>query len=75
MGAPTSTTRSGRTGSSICRGEHGGEPAAIAAIIERYRPLAVLMNEFYWRLFHEARTTPFPAEEVQRLVALTLAGR
>jgi len=57
------------------RGGHGGEPAAVAAIIERYRPLAVLMNEFYWRLFHEARTTPFPAEEVQRLVALTLAGR
>ena len=45
-------------------------PAA-AAIIHRYAPIAVVMNEFYWKLFGESRTTEYPAAEIQRVCAST----
>lgn len=45
-------------------------PAA-AAVIQRYAPIAVVMNEFYWRLFGESRKTEYPAGEIQRVCAST----
>jgi hypothetical protein len=41
-------------------------PAALAAIINRYAPVTVVMNDFYWDLFRESRATPYPAEQVER---------
>jgi hypothetical protein len=50
-------------------------PASVAAAIKRYAPVAVVMNEFYWKLHVESRTTPYPAEEIQRVCARTgMAG-
>jgi hypothetical protein len=46
-------------------------PPSAAAIIKRYAPIAVVMNEFYWQLHGEDRTTPYPAEEIQRACAAT----
>jgi hypothetical protein len=49
-------------------------PAA-AAIIGRYAPIAMVINEFYRRLHLEDRTTPYPAEEIRRAcVASGLPG-
>jgi hypothetical protein len=45
-------------------------PAAVAAIITRYVPVTVVMNDFYWDLFGESRATPYPAEEIRRAIAL-----
>jgi hypothetical protein len=36
-----------------------------AAVIRRYAPVAVVINEFYRKLHLEDRTTPYPAAEVQ----------
>lgn len=49
-------------------------PPAIAALIHRHAPVAVLINDFYWRLFGTSRTTPYPATEIERASA-TPAGR
>ncbi|MDP9847600.1 phosphotransferase [Streptosporangium lutulentum] len=43
-----------------------GVPAAAAAIIKRYAPVAVVMGRFYRELQTESRTTPYPVEEVGR---------
>ncbi len=54
-----------------CAEGHGPEdllPAA-AAIIRRYAPIAMVINEFYRRLHLEDRTTPYPAEEIRRACA------
>jgi hypothetical protein len=40
-------------------------PAA-AAIITRYAPIAMVINEFYRRLHLEDRNTPYPVAEVER---------
>ncbi len=40
-------------------------PAA-AAVIRRYAPIAVVVNDFYRRLHLEDRTTPYPIDEVER---------
>jgi hypothetical protein len=40
-------------------------PAA-AAVIRRYAPIAVVVNDFYRRLHLEDRTTPYPVDEVER---------
>ena len=50
-----------------------GVPPAIAEIIKRNAPVAAVMNDFYWGLFGESRTTPYPAEAVNQ--ALTLVSR
>lgn len=42
-----------------------------AAIIRRYAPIAMVMNDFYMNLVSESRTTPFPIEELQRICATT----
>jgi hypothetical protein len=40
-----------------------------AAIVKRYAPIAVVINDFYRQLHLEDRTTPYPAVEVQRACA------
>lgn len=47
-----------------------GVPAALAAVISRYAPVAAVMNDFYWDLFGESRATPYPVEEIRRAIAL-----
>jgi serine/threonine protein kinase len=42
-----------------------------AAIIKRYAPIALVMNDFYTKLVSVSRTTPFPVEEIQRICATT----
>jgi hypothetical protein len=44
-------------------------PAAVAAIIKRYAPVAVVMNEFYRKLHGESRTAQYPADEIDRVCA------
>ncbi|MET7751933.1 serine/threonine protein phosphatase [Micromonospora sp. NPDC005367] len=41
----------------------------VAAIIKRYAPVAVVMNGFYWDLFGESRTTPYPVETIRHAMA------
>lgn len=40
-------------------------PEFVAAIINRHAAVAVVMNEFYWKLHHESRRTPFPREQLR----------
>jgi hypothetical protein len=44
-------------------------PAGIAAVIRRYAPVAVGMNDFYWDVFGVSRATPYPAIEIERAAA------
>ncbi|MGW0807569.1 serine/threonine protein phosphatase [Nonomuraea sp. NPDC002799] len=46
-----------------------GVPEPIATIINRYAPVAVVMNDFYWDLFGESRATPYPGDAVTHAVA------
>ena len=46
-------------------------PPAAASIVERYAPIAVIMNEFYWMLFGESRATAYPAADIRRAWAGT----
>jgi hypothetical protein len=49
----------------IRRCAQGREPEA-PVIVNRYAPLAVIVNDFYWTLHGESRTVPYPAEEIRR---------
>jgi len=59
----------------VRRWAEGEEPAdvlpAAARIITRYAPIAVVVNDFYRRLHTEDRSTPYPADEVERACAAT----
>lgn len=44
-------------------------PAAVAEVIRRYAPAAVVMNDFYWDLFGKSRATPYPAADISRALA------
>jgi hypothetical protein len=44
-------------------------PAAVAEVIRRYAPTAVVMNDFYWDLFGKSRATPYPAVDIKRAMA------
>ena len=44
-------------------------PAAVAEVIKRYAPAAVVMNDFYWDLFGKSRATPYPAVDIKRAMA------
>ncbi|GII46695.1 hypothetical protein Psi02_31190 [Planotetraspora silvatica] len=46
-----------------------GIPEAAAAILTRYSSLAVVMADFYRKLQEESRQTPYPLEEIHRVVA------
>lgn len=59
----------------VRRWAEGEEPADVllpaARIIKRYAPIAVVVNDFYRRLHTEDRSTPYPADEVERACAAT----
>ena len=44
-------------------------PAAVAEVICRYAPAAVVMNDFYWDLFGKSRAAPYPAADISRVMA------
>ncbi|GIG60008.1 hypothetical protein Lfu02_43800 [Longispora fulva] len=46
-----------------------GVPAEVAALVVRYAPVAVVMNDFYWELFGGNPAAPFPAGRVARAMA------
>jgi hypothetical protein len=48
--------------------EVGEVPAAVAEVIRRCAPAAVVMNDFYWDLFGTSRATPYPAADVSRVM-------
>ncbi|MFK3983957.1 serine/threonine protein phosphatase [Micromonospora sp. NPDC050397] len=44
-------------------------PPAVASVIMRYAPVAAVLNDFYWSMHGESRTTPYPADEIERVGA------
>ena len=46
-----------------------GAPGAVAEVLTRYAPAAVVMNDFYWDLFGKSRATPYPAADIKRAMA------
>ena len=59
----------------------GGVPAAVAAVLVRYAPVAAVMGDFYRQFQRESRETPYPLEAIRRVgqqdgpVARPFAGR
>ncbi|GAA2568332.1 hypothetical protein GCM10010398_67590 [Streptomyces fimbriatus] len=45
----------------------GEVPAAIAAVLVRYAPVAAVMGDFYRRFQQESRATPYPLEAIRRI--------
>ncbi|MFC5826272.1 protein kinase family protein [Nonomuraea insulae] len=45
-----------------------GTPGGIAEILSRHSPLATVMNGFYRGLQSESRKTPYPLEEIRRVL-------
>ncbi|WP_031481753.1 hypothetical protein [Streptomyces bicolor] len=45
-----------------------GIPRAAADIIVRYAPVATVVNDFYGRLIHESKLTPYPDEALRGLL-------
>ncbi len=50
-------------------GQPAGAPDWAAAVIREYAPVAAAMNDFYWHLFGDSRSTPYPTETMRRLLA------
>jgi hypothetical protein len=50
-------------------------PRAVADLVMRRAAVAVVMSEFYWRLYHTSRATPFPAEELDLVTSNPLSPR
>lgn len=44
-------------------------PPRAAAIVRRYAPIAVVVNDFYFKLHGESRKTPYPAADIERACA------
>jgi hypothetical protein len=42
-----------------------------AAIVTRYAPVTMHVNDFYWQLFGDDRTVPSPADELRQAWAAT----
>jgi hypothetical protein len=49
--------------------EPAGVPSQLAAVISRYAEVATVMNDFYWDLFGESRTTVYPGASVAAALA------
>lgn len=49
-------------------GELSNVPPAINTIINRYAPIALLMDEFFQKLQKESKSTPYPATQVEKLL-------
>lgn len=50
-------------------GEPAGAPDWATPVIRQHAPVAAVMNDFYWRLFGDSRSTPYPTARVRRLLA------
>ncbi|HQW57998.1 MAG TPA: hypothetical protein PK583_03485, partial [Gammaproteobacteria bacterium] len=48
-------------------GELSNVPPAINTIINRYAPIALLMDEFFQNLQKESKSTPYPATQLEKL--------
>jgi tRNA A-37 threonylcarbamoyl transferase component Bud32 len=46
-----------------------GVPKTAAAALARHAPLAAVMTDFYRKLQHESRETPYPLEQIRRVGA------
>lgn len=55
-------------------GEPGTMPERAAAIIKRYAPVAVVMNQFFDRLFHESRNITYPKADLDQARAVSGLG-
>jgi hypothetical protein len=44
-------------------------PASVAALVRRHAPVALVMNEFYRKLYGESRSTSFPADVIRHLAS------
>lgn len=44
-----------------------GIPAEAAVILTRHAPLAAVLSDFYLKIQHDSRQTPYPLEELRRL--------
>lgn len=49
-------------------GRIGNVPPAINTIINRYAPIALLMDEFFQKLQFERKSTPYPATQIEKLL-------
>jgi serine/threonine protein kinase len=49
-------------------GERSHVPPAINTIINRYAPIALLMDEFFQTLQKESKSTPYPAAQLEKLL-------
>ena len=49
-------------------GELNNVPPAISTIINRYAPIALLMDEFFQKLQKESKSTPYPATQLEKLL-------
>jgi hypothetical protein len=47
----------------------GQLPTVAASVIRRYAPVAVVVNDFYWRLRTVDRRLPYPVEDLRRACA------
>lgn len=47
-----------------------GIPEAVAAILARHAPVAAVMSEFNLSFQRRSRQTPYPLEEIRRLVGM-----
>lgn len=45
-------------------------PPRAAAIVQHYAPVAVVINDFYFKLYGEDRKTPYPTDEIDRVCAM-----
>ncbi len=43
-------------------------PPKIAAVIDRYAPIALVMDEFFQKLQKESKSTPYPAAQLEKLL-------
>jgi hypothetical protein len=43
----------------------GRPPPGTPAVVTRYAPVAVLVNDFYWTLHSESRTEPYPTDAIE----------
>ena len=49
-------------------GELGNVTPAVNTIINRYAPIALLMDEFFQKLQKESKSTPYPAAQLEKLM-------
>ncbi len=43
-------------------------PASINTIINRYAPIALIMDEFFQKLQKESKSTPYPATQLEKII-------